>query len=562
MEPSSVRLKLRSTLFVLVLSLLLPLAQVARADSDFYVALASFESTDNAEIALSRAESSLIAFPSLIPVEVDGRFLYRLVIGPYSTRSEAEQERQSVVGYEGAWIWSTDASTVLLGTSDQATIQDAAQDSREDASTSEVTLVDTAPKGYSLNKLRVAKANSRNKKSARHFQTDIDIRGKLFSTTSLLPANDIQRQVSGTPSYDHTGDVRIMLKQDLGPVQLIVDHSTVLLNGDSLALGLVDSTVDQTVTNDASRRWDWTWEIEDGDRHQSFHRLDRLAFKWQSSQWGVTVGREAVSWGNGIVFQPMDLFSPFSPTVVDRDYKAGDDLVLIDRLLGNGQDLQLLHIARRDIDGDATSDVSSTALKWHGYVGSVEYDVVAAQHYDVDVFAAATRFPVGQALVRVDVVASEDLAGDQVFSGVVNADLTFVLADRNAYAFAEYFHNGWGVSELPDDITLLPLDLQIRLARGEIFNLMKNYVALGFNYEWHPLVSHSATLITNLHDNSSLFQTGVSYTPSDNQSLQFGLIEPFGGTGDEFGELPILGGLFTTGGASRVYLRWVYYLGL
>ena len=159
-------------------------------------------------------------------------------------------------------------------------------------------------------------------------------------------------------------------------------------------------------------------------------------------------------------------------------------------------------------------------------------------------------------------VASEDLSGDRVYSGVINADLTFVLADRNAYAFVEYFHNGWGVSELPDDITLLPLDLQLRLTRGEIFNLMKNYVALGFNYEWHPLVSHSATVITNLHDNSSLFQTGISYTPSDNQSLQVGLIEPFGGAGDAFGELPILGGLFTTGGASRVYLRWVYYLGL
>ena len=61
--------------------------------------------------------------------------------------------------------------------------------------------------------------------------------------------------------------------------------------------------------------------------------------------WAVTVGRQAVSWGSGIVFQPLDPFNPFAPTAVDRDYKAGDDLVLIERLFDNGHDAQLLRVS-------------------------------------------------------------------------------------------------------------------------------------------------------------------------------------------------------------------------
>jgi len=407
---------------------------------------------------------------------------------------------------------------------------------------------------------------------------EADFRVKWFSTASALPAHDVQRQLDDTPSYDHALDLRLMLKQRMGPVQLLLDHSTVLLSGDATALGRdPNSAVDQTVTND-DRRWvDLTWEIEDGKRHQSFHRLDRLAVQWQPGDWSFTFGRQAVSWGSGIVFQPLDLFSPFSPTVVDRDYKAGDDLFLADRLLPNGHDLQLLHVIRRDFEGHVTREVSSTALKWHGYAGPAEFELVAAQHYDERVLGASLRMGVGQALVRSDVVATRYeslLDGDEQWrvSGIINADVSFMLGQRNAYVFAEYFHNDWGVEELPPNLLLLPRALQMRLARGELFNLMENYLAVGGSLEWHPLVTHTVTLISNLHDSSSLLQMQVNYEPGDHQRLQFGWLEPLGRRGDEFGGVPVFtqpgqggnnsapGAVITTGGASRIYLRWVYFI--
>ncbi|MEM9620603.1 MAG: hypothetical protein AAF993_03075, partial [Pseudomonadota bacterium] len=273
-----------------------------------------------------------------------------------------------------------------------------------------------------------------------------------------------------------------------------------------------------------------------------------------------TLGRQAVSWGSGIVFQPMDLFSPFSPTVVDRDYKAGDDLLLIDRLLANGQDLQFLHVVRRDLDNQVSSAVASTAVKWHGYFGSVEFELVGARHYDEPVFGVSLRAPIGTALMRTDIVASRNLAGDWRVSGILNADVTFALGERNAYVYAEYFHNGWGVGELTSAAEL-PTELQERLLRGELFNLMRNYLAVGGNYEWHPLLNQNVTLIGNLHDASVLLQMQLSYQPGDNQSIDLGWIEPLGRAGDEFGGVRVLPDAgVTAAGASRAYLRWVYYL--
>lgn len=391
-----------------------------------------------------------------------------------------------------------------------------------------------------------------------------DVRLKFFTTSGFLPEQNIQRQALGTPSTDSTIDLRLMFKHDTGALRFILDHQTILISGDATELRLSpDADLDQTVVDD-ERRWvDLTWHIEDGNRHRSIHRIDRAALQWQQGDWGLTVGRQAVSWGSGIVFQPMDPFNPFSPTVVDRDYKAGDDLILIDRLFANGSDMQLLHVVRRDEDHNVSSEASSTALKWHGYTGEVEFEVAAARHFDDAWAGLSLRIPLGEAMFRTDVIGMELESGGWHASGLMNVDYSFAVGGRNAYVFSEYFHNDLGVDSIPDDLQLLPQDLLLRLNRGELFNLMKDYLVVGGNIEWHPLLSHSATLITNLHDSSSLFQTNLTYTPSDNQTVQFGWVGPFGQTGDEFGEIPVFtapsGERFTTGGAHRIYLRWLYY---
>jgi hypothetical protein len=389
---------------------------------------------------------------------------------------------------------------------------------------------------------------------------ELDLRLKAFGTVRELPDTDAQRAINGEPAVDGNLDLRLLFRQAAGRFEVIADHSTIALAGDTYEAGIASfGTIDQTPTDDDRRALELTWSIDKDDDYRLYHRFDRLALKYRGDDWGFTVGREAVSWGSGKVFNPMDLFSPFSPTTVDRDYKAGDDLVMVDKLFDGGGDIQLLAVFRRDEQGDREADEGSYGIKWRGFAGSAELELAAGQHYEDTIGAVTFRLPIGGALLQTDWVATElDEQDEWKLSGVVNIDYSFLLAERNTYVFAEYFRNGFGRNENRVDLFDLPVYLVERVQRGEVFSLTKDYLAAGGFYEWHPLVNHSLTVLWNLHDDSTLWQTSLSYQPGDRQTLELGVTLTTGSRGDEYGRIDVGEGL-TTGGGARAFLRWVYF---
>ena len=383
-------------------------------------------------------------------------------------------------------------------------------------------------------------------------ELDLTARFKWFSSAAALPSDDVQRRENGTPAHDHNSDLRVLMRASAGRLRFIGDYSLTWLAGDSFSFG--DSArLDQRPTEDASRLMNLTRTIDEGSRHLWVHRFDRLAIEYRDPRLAITLGRQAVSWGNGHVFQPMDLFNPFAPTAVDRDYKPGDDILLIERALAQSA-LQLLYVARRDAYGRAGAD--SYAALWHGLFGASEVELMAARHYRDDLLGMTLRIPIGPAMLRTDVVGTRVAQdSDRRVSGIVNVDCAFELFQRTGLVFAEYFHNDFGVDT---PAAALPAPLRDRLARGELFNIMRDYLAAGTTYQWHPLWSQSLAWIGNLNDGSSLVQTSLSYDPSDSARVQAGLVAALGGAGDEFGGIPAADGA-TTGGGNRAFIRVLYY---
>lgn len=402
---------------------------------------------------------------------------------------------------------------------------------------------------------------------------DFDARVKWFGTATALPERSLSRQLLGasTPQYDQNLDLRLMWEAGHGDFRLTAHHTSTWLQGDSVAGGSVQSDINPIVSNDDTRAVDLTWNLDRGKNHAAWHRFDRLALQYQHADWSVTLGRQAVSWGNGMVFQPMDLFNPFTPTAVDRDYKPGNDLLLVEKLMSSGADLQLLAIARRDGDEELTGSVGSMALKWRSTIGSGEYEILAGHHYEDTVFALALRWPLGGALLRTDVVATRlDDGEGTVLSAVANLDYSFTLAQRSAYVFAEYYYNGFGSTASTPAATEIDGLLAERLQRGELFTLQRNYLAFGGTYQWHPLWVQSLTSIVNLHDRSSVLVSQVNFEPGDHQRLEIGVLANLGSAGDEYGGLlaaPQASGLLTDatgrqltlGGEHQAFVRWVYY---
>ena len=397
-------------------------------------------------------------------------------------------------------------------------------------------------------------------------ETSLTFRLKGFASTADLPLTDFNRSDLGSRREDGALDLRTMLQHDVGNWSFELAHTALVQYGKGLSLGQLSG--EQIVVSDDLRLMNLTEDVNDGSRHRTLHRLDRLNAQWRSDRWAVTVGRQAVSWGSGIVFQPLDPFNPFAPTAVDRDYKAGDDLVLVERLFDNGHDAQLLHVFRRNAQDSVSSEVASTAAKWHGYAGLVEFELIAAQHYDTEFFGVSGRIPVGPAVLRSDIAMRRAISQSQQNEdwgvlGIINIDVAFPWRNRTVYAFAEYFHNDFGLTELPNPLMSVPVDLQAGLSRGEFFNLMRDYLAVGGSFEWHPLLTQQLTVITNLHDSSSLLQMQFAYDVGQNQNMQLGWIGSTGGSGDEFAPISVValptGQSITQGGGDRIYLRWAGY---
>ena len=362
-----------------------------------------------------------------------------------------------------------------------------------------------------------------------------------------MPDTDILTQDFGSYFTDHRVDVRFQLKDSWGSFRFELDPTITWTGGDAVSV-LMQSAVqlDQLPGTDSDRFFNLTHELLSNNNHRAVARVDRASIQFRQPSWSIGIGRQAQSWGSGLVFQPLDLFNAFAPTTIDREFKPGVDSILFESLVGDSAEVQVLHIARQDVEPEQANQ-NTTALKWHVDVASWSLDMTLAYHRGEEYGAVSVLFPIGGALLRSDVsYACHDL--DCTLSGLVNLDYTLAVGPALLYLFGELYHNGYGLESATEPV---PDSLLMRLERGEIFTLMRNYGAFGLNVTWHPLWSQSVSLIHNLQDGSSMIQSTLNFEPADNSRVQFGITHPFGETNSEFTTLD-LGGGFSTGG----YTSW------
>lgn len=359
--------------------------------------------------------------------------------------------------------------------------------------------------------------------------------------TATYPEDSLFREVAGPVSHDQAASLRLRFRAHPGPLQLEADYQLAAQHGDALALGRAFEDlflVPSAVPDDDRRWWDLTHEISSGSDAVLLHRLDRLNVAWTGSKTVLRFGRQAVSWGNGLIYNPMDFFNPFDPAAVDTEYKVGDDMLYGQYLTDAGNDWQLVNVQRRDGEGDVTSAVSSTALKYHGFGLDREYDLLVARHFDDTLLGAGGVLNLGDAVLRGDLVLA-DTDSDEVASLVLNWSYSWTWGDINVSGVAEYFFNGFGLREsqyTPGDIAAAD-DLVARIGRGELFTLGRHYLAGSLLLELSPLVSLSPNLFVNLGDQSALVQLVLQWSAAQDWQVLGAVNLPVGPPGTEFGGL-------------------------
>ncbi len=355
------------------------------------------------------------------------------------------------------------------------------------------------------------------------------------------PDDSLFQDLIGSDVIDVAGTLRLSFAADRDRWTFTTDYQLFGLYGDGVEFGRSFASSGglsfARFPDDQRRLLDMTHVIRDRGKTAIAHRLDRLWVGYSSETTVARLGRQALSWGNGLFYSPMDLVNPFDPATIDTEFKAGDDMLYVQYLRDSGDDVQGAVVFRRDpVTRNVNSDQGTVALKYHGFAGENEFDVLLAESYGDTVLGIGGVWSVGGAVIRGDLVLT-DTTSDTYAQFVANLSYSWLWAGRNVSGAVEYYFNGFGQHDGQYDPLSLASnpDLLTRLARSELFTLGRSYVASSLLIEMSPLWTVTPTLLANVDDPSALLQLVTQYSLGDNMTFLGSLNVPLGPNGSEFG---------------------------
>ena len=331
-----------------------------------------------------------------------------------------------------------------------------------------------------------------------------------FSASGLL---DVQR-------------LRLMTRPTLGPLTLDLAYEhTLTLRTTDLALGRgLEGT-------DATAPWlSLQGTLRETERVEWAHGLDRLSVAWHAGERArLTLGRQSISWANGLYFTPTDPFVPFDPADPFREFRGGVDALRGVVFLGPFTELDaVVRPARVPGGGTALTALVRGQTTVRGWDVSAWGGVV---HEEAGAALALTG-SVGETGLRAEAGLRRH-EGETIPRVAVGADRLFRVLDRDLRAVVEVQHDGFGaggVEDLPVTAGSLPF------ARGELQLLGSDAVVVQGAWQLHPLTAISLLSLANTRDGSLLLAPAVERSMSDEISLRVGAFMGLG-PGAEAGRL-------------------------
>jgi hypothetical protein len=297
--------------------------------------------------------------------------------------------------------------------------------------------------------------------------------------------------------------------------------------------------------DDRRRLFDLTWTLERSPERLVVNRFDRLSAAVRLGPASLTVGRQVVTWGNGLLFNPLDVFSPFAPMEIDREFKRGEDGASLRIDAGERLgDFEVVSLFRRDeASGKATLDQASIGVKHHRLMSEGQWEItsLALGHSGDVVVGGGVMARFGNVVGRTEwtrtILAGS--SGGGAWSGIANLDAAWIWGGLNPYAGIEYHYSGFGVRGAREaGASGLRRAFDERLARGESFVQGRHYVDGRFEVELHPLVRAGLTAVANAADGSGTLQPAIVWDATSRMQLRLVRTWMWGNPGTEFGGSP------------------------
>ncbi|HFD31821.1 MAG TPA: hypothetical protein ENJ28_03775 [Gammaproteobacteria bacterium] len=293
--------------------------------------------------------------------------------------------------------------------------------------------------------------------------------------------------------------------------------------------------------------YNWLNENETSNATRLGYEIDRAFYKYSFKKMSFAIGRQAIDWGSGRFWQPLNVFGAFAPTDLDTDYKQGIDAARFDWFPSDFSSLTAVY-AFSPNDNPAIKQQTNAALHFRKQVGEEsDYTLLAGSIIGYQVFGAAFESAWSGIGWRVEGAYYKDTN--------TNKDFTFLIAgldyqiNNETIITTEWYNNSHGANTVtamanPTNDLYSQYRLQPQLSQ--------NVLGVSINRVLSPLFNGTYTfLISPLKDsngsiNSSvLHQFNLNYSVSDEAELLLSLLWGSGRglsltnkTQSEFGHIP------------------------
>ena len=256
-----------------------------------------------------------------------------------------------------------------------------------------------------------------------------------------------------------------------------------------------------------------SWRMEDTDLFLQ-GRTDRLFAQATVGQSTIRLGRQAISFGHGMVFNPMDLVQPFSIATIDNEYKAGIDALRVERYFGmTGQITGVVAYAGSwDVEG------LTAVLNANGTFGWTDISLFGGMVRSDRVIGTGVASSIGAVGIHSDVTLTVP-ESDEEDSFVRLTTGAFWRPFDTSSVTMEYYYQSLGADSAEEYLDFAQSD---RYARGELWVMGQHYLSLAWAQEITALSSGNIALIGNVVDASMLLSPSLSISVSDDVQLVAG----------------------------------------
>jgi len=286
------------------------------------------------------------------------------------------------------------------------------------------------------------------------------------------------------------------------------------------------------LTDSPFRSLDLEKVYSEDDQAAVFSEIDRLLLRWDLPRTSLTVGRQAVSWGEAFYYNIGDIFGAFPVTETNRRYKPGIDAVTATVNLGSFSGLSLVDVPDED-------DSDSVAVNTYFPLGSGTFSLTGGRVLGDDKAGSGYTVDITGTQVYGTLLLTRTSGGDEYSQAVVGAQRQ---VGPYTFLIGELYRNGWSTGDPEDYPAMMLTDEYIS---GNVLTLGRYNMALQMSRQVSPLVTLTPAIFANLSDGSTLLRMDGAVSLSDFTDMTGGLFIGLGERPDagipqsEYGRIPI-----------------------